>query len=99
AQSDLHSLPTRRSSDLPFIQLNKEDVSLEEELEEAKMFLKTLSDVFPEVVSVASNHNDFLDRWITNNDWRKNRFRKIYLELANRSEEHTSELQSRFDLV
>src|SRR5690625_511654 len=67
----------------PFIQLNKEDVSLEEELEESKMFLKTLSDVFPEVVSVASNHNDFLDRWITNNDWRKNKFRKIYLELAN----------------
>src|SRR5690625_7839286 len=42
----------------PFIQLNKEDVSLEEELEEAKMFLKTLADVFAEVVSVASNHHD-----------------------------------------
>src|SRR5690606_15155028 len=32
---------------------------------------------------VASNHNDFLDRFLKNTDWRKSRNKKLYLSLAN----------------
>lgn len=32
---------------------------------------------------VASNHNDFLDRFLKNTDWRKARNKKLYLSLAN----------------
>lgn len=32
---------------------------------------------------VASNHNDFLDRWLMNTDWRKSRNMRAYLDLAN----------------
>lgn len=66
----------------PFIQADKENLSLEDEIVEAVSFVTGLASKFPEVISVASNHNDFLDRWLVSNDWRKNRFRKTYLELA-----------------
>lgn len=33
-------------------------------------------------VSVASNHNDFLDRWLMSNDWRTSINKELYLKLA-----------------
>lgn len=36
-----------------------------------------------EFLSVMSNHNDFLDRFLKNSDWRKSTNRAKYLELAN----------------
>lgn len=33
-------------------------------------------------VSVMSNHNDFIDRWLCNTDWRKSTNKAKYLELA-----------------
>lgn len=32
---------------------------------------------------VRSNHDDFIDRWLCNSDWRKSTNKKLYLELAN----------------
>ena len=32
---------------------------------------------------VRSNHDDFIDRWLANSDWRKSTNKKLYLELAN----------------
>jgi hypothetical protein len=32
---------------------------------------------------VRSNHDDFIDRWIANSDWRKSTNKKLYLEFAN----------------
>ena len=32
---------------------------------------------------VRSNHDDFIDRWLMNTDWRKSTNKKLYLELAN----------------
>ena len=35
-----------------------------------------------EFTVVRSNHDEFLDRWLSSNDWRKNGNKKAYLDLA-----------------
>lgn len=57
--------------------------NLEKEIDEAVSFIKSVSDIAPEVVVVNSNHDRFLDRYITNMDWRKDMFNaKICTELT-----------------
>lgn len=68
----------------PFQMLNQEEKgtnNLENELTNTIEYLGNLSKRF-EVISIESNHNDFLDRWLINNDWRKVHNKKLYLELA-----------------
>lgn len=36
-------------------------------------------------VSIMSNHNSWIDRWVATNDWRKNTNKSLYLGLANAS--------------
>lgn len=71
----------------PFKMLEKEETGaddLEEELSYTLIELGRLSDRLKgiQLHNVASNHNDFLDRWLRNVDWRKVRNKKMYLELA-----------------
>src|SRR5690606_41321676 len=91
---DPHSFPTRRSSDLGSVRPSQELAS----------GLSTLSyveygDVATSLVDTAYKHG-----WVQKNfDWRQWAQSKEAIELrddpAERSEEHTSELQSRENLV
>lgn len=72
----------------PFRLLEKEESgedNLEEELEYTLLELKALTKRVKSATfhNIASNHNDFLDRWLRDVDWRKVRNKKMYLELAN----------------
>lgn len=72
----------------PFKLLEKEEDgsdNLEEELEYTLLELSGLTKRVKSATfhNVQSNHNDFLDRWLRNVDWRKVRNKKMYLELAN----------------
>ena len=72
----------------PFTLMEKEkrgQLSLEGELDYAVEALDNLTQEFrkdTEFVLVYSNHDDFLDRYLDSNDWRKNPNKSIYLELA-----------------
>lgn len=68
----------------PFRLLQKEEQgldNLEEELEEVMLFLNEHKD--KNLYVVRSNHDDMLDRWLKNTDWRKARNKKMYLILSN----------------
>lgn len=54
--------------------------SLKREIKQMKDWLKGKDYEF---VVVRSNHDDFLDRWLMNEDWRKNNNRFEYLKYAN----------------
>jgi len=57
----------------PFVQYAKEihgKNSLEKEIDEMMLNLATF-EKFKNVVIVRSNHDDFLDRWLKNEDWKK----------------------------
>src|SRR5690606_22490431 len=66
----------------PFRQMELEGVSLEDEINISKEFVKEACNRFKKVTSVSSNHNDFFDRWLMSNDWRYNPNRKEYLKYA-----------------
>lgn len=72
----------------PFVQMELEHIPLSKEIGDTLDFVRMLSTKFKRVYSVNSNHNDFLDRWLINNDWRKNRNRKEYLDLASLKASH-----------
>ena len=78
-----HSVSHHEQRD-PFILLNREEDgswSLQEELDNVVNWLNN----YPQYsfVSVQSNHNEFIDRWLRNEDWRKTKNKKLYLEFAN----------------
>jgi len=67
----------------PFQLLNRENDgsdSLIKELSELVDFFNEYDDC--EFTVVRSNHDEFLDRWLSSNDWRKNSNKKAYLDLA-----------------
>ena len=78
-----HSISHHEQKD-PFILLNREEDgswSLQRELDEMVAWLNK----YPQYnfISVMSNHNDMIDRWLRNEDWRKTKNKKLYLEFAN----------------
>lgn len=81
---DMKSINPHEEHD-PFVLLQKEQTgedNLLNELRNTLKFIETLAEQF-EVISVASNHNSFLDRFVRNVDWRKARNKAAYLEMAN----------------
>jgi hypothetical protein len=67
----------------PFQLLNRENDgsdSLIKELSELVDFFNEYDDC--NFTVVRSNHDEFLDRWLSSNDWRKNSNKKAYLDLA-----------------
>jgi hypothetical protein len=67
----------------PFQLLNRESDGSDSLIKE----LSELVDFFNEYDNcdftvVRSNHDEFLDRWLSSNDWRKNGNKKAYLDLA-----------------
>lgn len=67
----------------PFQLLNRENDGSDSLIKE----LSQLVDFFNEYDNcdftvVRSNHDEFLDRWLSSNDWRKNGNKKAYLDLA-----------------
>src|SRR5207249_11710564 len=79
---DLHSFPTRRSSDLRPRRRQRSRPLCKSSRRPSKSRRRTRT-------------NRFFDRWLA----RSLRVRGRAAKCGNRSEEHTSELQSRFDLV
>jgi len=73
----------------PFIQYNKEvnnKNNLENELTTMLKFLENFQD-YKNVVIVRSNHDDFLDRWLKNEDWKKQPTYKnslLYMDLSSK---------------
>lgn len=68
----------------PFAQLRnelKKDFNLETEIKNVVKFFKKHDDL--DFLVISSNHDDFLDRWLKNTDWRKNPNRMAYLKYAN----------------
>lgn len=67
----------------PFKIMEREEdgsFSIEREIEEATTFLTSVIKYNP--VVVAANHNDFLDRWLIEVDWRKEKNKYTYLKYA-----------------
>lgn len=68
----------------PFRLLKKEDEGTDDLAQELSDMIKWLNDKEKyNLVIVRSNHDDFLDRWLKNSDWRKVGNKKMYLEGAN----------------
>lgn len=78
-----HSVSHHEQKD-PFILMEREQDGswmLQKELDNiVKWFEKYPSYSF---ISVQSNHNEFIDRWLRSEDWRKVKNKKLYLEFAN----------------
>src|SRR5699024_11414209 len=85
AQYDLHSFPTRRSSDLFHISNNSTEKLIGELTAEKKLSLSDVQNSPYTALLLGAMIVNFAD---ANNE-----------SLMMRSEEHTSELQSRFDIV
>lgn len=71
----------------PFRMLEKEETgedNLQREIDEMIEWLEEAAYRmdFSFIHVIASNHNDFLDRFLKNTDWRKSRNKKLYLELS-----------------
>ena len=78
-----HSVSHHEQRD-PFILLEREEDgswSLQKELDNIVNWLNS----YPQYnfISVQSNHNEFIDRWLRSEDWRKTKNKKLYLEFAN----------------
>ena len=78
-----HSVSHHEQKD-PFILLGREEDgswSLQKELDNIVDWFKR----YPQYnfISVQSNHNEFIDRWLRSEDWRKTKNKKLYLEFAN----------------
>lgn len=70
----------------PFIALQREEDSswdFRKELKQVKKYVKEVLTHVPKMVIVKSNHDDFIDRFIINADWRKEQNKKTYLKYAN----------------
>lgn len=72
----------------PFRMLEKEEYEEDNLKKELDYLFDWLDNTTEELTCsklniVASNHNDFLDRFLKNTDWRKSRNKKLYLSLAN----------------
>lgn len=71
----------------PFVLLEKERLGhndLYKEMTAAAYYAKELQTLTNAKIHViASNHNDFIDRWLCNTDWRKSNNKVAYLELSN----------------
>jgi hypothetical protein len=68
----------------PFIQMENELTGkgdLEAELNSVVDFINENNDF--NFIVVSANHNDFVDRWLNNTDWRKVPNRRAYLKYAN----------------
>src|SRR5690606_40116643 len=96
---DLHSVPTRRSSDLKVANRNKRGISLDLRRPEGAQLLLRLLPAFD--VLVENFRPGTLGRWgLSLEQLRQANPRIIVLRVTGfRSEEHTSELQSRENLV
>jgi len=73
----------------PFIQYGKEKAGTNDLQKELDMMMEGLKpfNKFKNVVIVRSNHDDFLDRWLQNEDWKKQPTPKnyrLYMQLADR---------------
>jgi hypothetical protein len=71
----------------PFIQYAKEYHGLNDLGEEIEMMMDVMEPFtkYPNVVIVRSNHDDFLDRWLKLNDWRKQstpKNNKLYMKFS-----------------
>lgn len=78
-----HSVSHHEQRD-PFILLGREEDGtwrLQEELDNLVEWFKNYPQY--EFISVQSNHNEFIDRWLRSEDWRKVKNKKLYLEFAN----------------
>lgn len=78
-----HSVSHHEQRD-PFILLGREEDgswSLQKELDNIVDWFKKYTEY--NFISVQSNHNEFIDRWLRNEDWRKTKNKKLYLEFAN----------------
>lgn len=78
-----HSISHHEKRD-PFQLLQREEDgswSLQKELDVAVEWFTTHNDF--NYVVVRSNHCEFIDRWLMNEDWRKTNNKKLYLEFAN----------------
>lgn len=67
----------------PFIALGREldgSWDLEKEIEMSMDFIDTIIEYNP--VIVKSNHDDFVDRWLLDNDWRKEKNKYAYLKYS-----------------
>lgn len=78
-----HSVSHHEQRD-PFILLEREEDgswSLQKELDNIVEWLNN----YPQYnfISVQSNHNEFIDRWLRSEDWRKTKNKKLYLEFSN----------------
>ena len=78
-----HSVSHHEQKD-PFILMQREEDgswSLQKELDNIVSWFGK----YPEYnfISVQSNHNEFIDRWLRNEDWRKSKNKKLFLEFAN----------------
>ncbi len=79
---DSHSI-SHHEANQPFQLLKREQDgsdSLIKELSELVDFFDEYNNCYFTVVR--SNHDEFLDRWLSSNDWRKNNNKKAYLDLA-----------------
>jgi len=69
----------------PFLLLKREDDGSDDLFEELNQVVKFFDDYKDcQFKVVKSNHDVFLDRWLNENDWRKNKNKRIYLELASK---------------
>lgn len=78
-----HSVSHHEQKD-PFILLEREEDGswrLQEELDNIVKWFEKYPDY--NFISVQSNHNEFIDRWLRSEDWRKVKNKKLYLEFAN----------------
>lgn len=80
--ADFESINPHEEKD-PFQMLQKEETYrdiLEDEIKEVVDWIDMYKDY--NLVLVRSNHDDFLDRWLKNSDWRKVGNKKSYLKYA-----------------
>lgn len=78
-----HSVSHHEQRD-PFLLLDREEDGtwrLQTELDNIVNWFKNYPQY--EFISVQSNHNEFIDRWLRSEDWRKVKNKKLYLEFAN----------------
>src|SRR5699024_11297380 len=86
----LRSFPTRRSSDLIELKAEEAGVTPKEFVDKVSGEIKNIWDLM----------NTSYDKFIrTTDEDHEKQVKKIFKKMYARSEEHTSELQSRFDLV
>ena len=78
-----HSVSHHEQRD-PFILLKREEDGswrLQKELDNLEKWFSKYRQY--DFISVQSNHNEFIDRWLRSEDWRKVKNKKLYLEFAN----------------